>query len=314
MVSEAANPELMRLEVSGFPLHVGMSVKASFWKNFRTDFAPVADTAIKDTNIRVYVRSQEDLKEYNPKSHDDALEMGLDKSRDLSVALQLESIGVPEKQIFYLRPDPPMGRGPQFRKVTVTVTREILPDYVTRKELMEILANLPKPEPAPAPRKDTVVLKQNRSAVWLGIGATYSTFGKVMPILQGQVGNHRIRFVAEVGHTIYSYDQQYGTTSYDVQNRLVSCFLAYRPFWKASLELLGGWHRTEEYAWRYGKYTRKDEGLELGLRLTPIRHLALEAVWSPDERSIIGDEFVHWHADHLRVSIFLFTSIFGGGK
>jgi hypothetical protein len=99
-----------------------------------------------------------------------------------------------------------------------------------------------------------------------------------------------------------------------VNYRLISCYLAFRPILYGKLELLAGWQRTEEYAKTYGTFVRKNEGPEVGLRYTPVRHLALQVVYSPGELSSFGNDRVSWRNDRVRASIVLSTPIIGGDR
>ena len=309
----ATDQELFRVEVTGFPLGQGTSVQASFWNDFQADFERVANLA-KDPTVRVRIQPMVDLTEYENRKLDDPLESALLWSRFFAVTFQLEHKGVGKSQAEFVLPDSAKGRGPQYRKATVTVVR--VSSYVTQTQLDSTLAAQPKVAPVTIERPITQCQGRpaNTYALWIGLGATYNAFDKVVPILQGQVGNRRLRFGLDVSHSLYTVDRTYGNERLDVNYRLVSCYLAFRPILYGTLELLAGWQRTEEYAKTYGKFVRKNEGPEVGLRYAPVRHLAINVVYAPGEVATFGQDQVHWDRNQVRVSVVFSTPIIGGNR
>lgn len=306
--------ELKRVEVTGFPLSRGMSVKASFWNPFQMDFTAIA-ALTKDSLVRVELTPMVDATEYHSRSLDDPLNGGLTISRCMAVAAQLEHAGVPKEQIVFVRPDRGVAKGPQCRKVTITVTRVTAPPYLTRPQLDSVFAAQPKATPIVIER--TIMQCQGKPstyALWLGIGLTYNAFDKFVPLVQGQVGNRRLRFVADVSHSLYAIRKTYGNERLEVNYRLIACSFAYRPLLYGNVELTAGWQRSEEYSTNYGKYTRKYEGPEVGIRYTPARHIALQLLYAPGELSTFGADRVRWRNDNFRATIVVSTPIIGGGR
>jgi hypothetical protein len=148
------------------------------------------------------------------------------------------------------------------------------------------------------------------SNAWLGLGLAY-VGEEFVPFVFGQLGNDRLRFEAEGGHSLFRHDRTF-QEKLKVHYRYVHVGLAWRPWLNHHWDALVGWQRFEAYATAYGRYAEKREGPTFGLRYV-YRHLGVTAKYALAEISVRGVDRVDWdHGVYLGVS--LFTAVKGGDQ
>ena len=187
------------------------------------------------------------------------------------------------------------------------------------KELFEPVASTelsPEPHrieaiPDHAETAAPVIIKQ--MGLQFGVGVTSSPFGGI-PFGAAALSWRRIIFVeASLGYTFWNDDYRLGATTLDTRRRISGARLIVYPFESLPIGVVGGWSRVEDLSQDYYQYVRLSEGLELGLRATPISFASLTAVYNPSMRRQIGLSRASAENDQFQVSFMLHT-MFGGDR
>ena len=293
--------------ITDFPIGIAGSVDRDLFGPYAAKLRALADTMARYPKGVVIVTGSADGITY--RSNHDAKNPGLALGRAHVVRnLLIAEYGIDSLQIAVQTEDS-QAKGGQYRSVSVRVVKELF-EPVASTELSpdpHRIEAIPDHAETAAP----VIIKQ--MGLQFGVGVTSSPFGGI-PFGAAALSWRRIIFVeASLGYTFWNDDYRLGATTLDTRRRISGARLIVYPFESLPIGVVGGWSRVEDLSQDYYQYVRLSEGLELGLRATPISFASLTAVYNPSMRRQIGLSRASAENDQFQVSFMLHT-MFGGDR
>lgn len=303
----ASSVHSQEVVISDFPLGVGGGVTRDFFTPYTAQLKALADTMAHYPKALMIVTGTADGVTYH--LHHDAKNPGLALGRAHTVRnLLIAEYGVDSTRIAVQSADF-KEKGGQYRAVSIRVERELFESA---------LAEIPVPEPQhveaiPEHSHSYAPVVVRQMGLQFGVGVTSSPFGGI-PFGAAALSWRRMIFVeASLGYTFWNDDYRLGATTLDTRRRISGARLIVYPFESLPIGVVGGWSRVEDLSQDYYQYVRLSEGLELGLRATPISCASLTAVYNPSMRRQIGLSRASAENDQFQVSFMLHTT-FGGDR
>ncbi len=285
-----------------FHRNEGMDAFDRIVQEFRPQLTDLVHQQLADPNTIINVRSNADGARYPKEDRKQNVVMTFERS--VTGTTLLEHFHADLNRVVIVPLDNRADTGMTYRYILFTlVTHEPETTVVVRESLPT----------APQPVQE--IIEQHSyflSKVWLGAGIMYGPAEKLIPFVQGQWGNERLRFIAEAGYSLYHHHQWYLGEQVDVAYRYLLGGAAWRPLLHGQFDIIAAWQRSETYSTHYGGYTRKLEGPCLGVRLDVGQCAALSGLWSPSEVREYSRSAVEWDEGCFFLSFSVYTAILGG--
>ena len=126
--------------------------------------------------------------------------------------------------------------------------------------------------------------------ILFGAGVASSPFGGIPVVTTAFAYKRLVQVEGIVGHTWWGKSFQFQDQTLDTRRRQIGGHAIIYPFEDMPLGFVGGWLRTEEIAQRYYEYSKLSEGLVLGIRVSPLKNLAVTAAYNPSKHRIATEE------------------------
>lgn len=297
--------------VGGFPLGVGSSVDPGFWDPHAGALNEVADALKKHPEARAVIVGRADGTRY--RNGNDAKNPGLSLGRAHALRnVLVNRFGVDSSQLLIQTSDVAIPGG-DYRSVSVRV--EMPPpdkDVQVSAPLVVQQTELP-PGPAPVTQVNETNYYDDQMTIRLGIGASSSPFGGLPTVTGAVIWRHTLALNVLLGHTFWNDTYQFQGQNLETWQRMVGGALTWYPWQNKPVGLVGGWVRVEEIAQGYYEYVRLSEGPVVGATVTPIKHVALSALYNPSRQRVEGTDFSSGKHGQFLLGISLFKD-FGGKR
>jgi len=314
----ASATSVKEVVITDFPLGVAGSVDEKIFEPYLDQLKAIADTVKQDPTIRAVVTGGADGQRYR-QSHDAKNpSLALGRAHILR-SLLMHTYGVDSTQI-HIRSEEFKEIGPQYRYVSVRIEKD--PD---RRDididtyLTDLAARVDSLEARPPVEKHFTEVKEvppveedepSDLGILFGAGISSSPFGGI-PVVTAAFTYKRIIFVEGlVGHTWWSGNEfRFGDQSLDTRRRQIGGHAIIYPFEDLPVGAVGGWLRVEEMAQEYYEYSRLSEGLVIGLRASPVNHVAITAAYNPSRHRVAtrptstseNDQFLIYLTAHVGI-------------
>ncbi len=302
-------PIVMSQEVTikDFPIGVAGKVDPSIFKPYYPQLQAIADTMKSDPKALAIVTGSADGNTYRA-SHD-AKNPGLALGRAHALRnLMIFEFGVDSTRIVVQSEDAKQ-RGGQYRSASIRI-------------LQHLFEPASAPVPIPEPARAEAVPQQAESATPLlirqmglqfGAGVTTSPFGGI-PFVTGAITWRRIVYVeTSLGYTLWDNDYTFRAMNLNTRRRISGARLIVYPFKNLPVGAVGGWSRIEQVSQSYYQYVRLSEGVELGLRATPLPFASVTALYNPSMHRIAGESRAEAKNGQFQLSLMV-HKMFGGER
>ena len=299
--------------ITDFPVGVGSRVNRSFFKPYEKQLRSIADTMKSDFHAIAVITGSADGITYH--SDHDAKNPGLALGRAHALRNYLvHELGVDSLHIAIQSEDANKVGG-QYRAVSIRLLRNWF-GPAKSTEPQPVVTPLPEPvrsEAAPREIETFVPVFIKQMGLQFGVGLTTSPFGGI-PFAAGSITWRRIIFVeASLGYTFWDNDFTFRTTNMDTRRRTSGARLIVFPIEEIPVGVVGGWSRIEEISQDYYQYVRLSEGLEFGLRATPLPFASVTAIYNPSMRRTVGFDRADAKNGQFEISVMV-HKMFGGDR
>ncbi|PWB75545.1 hypothetical protein C3F09_01915 [candidate division GN15 bacterium] len=301
--------------IGNFPVGVGTRVSPSLFKPYDKQLRAIADTMKSDFHAIAVITGSADGITY--KASHDAKNPGLALGRAHALRnYMISQYGVDSVHIVVQSEDAKEVGG-QFRSVSIRLLRNWFGPSKSAEPAPEAIAQpVPEPERAePAPREiETFVpVLIRQMGLQFGIGVTSSPFGGIPFGAAALTWRKTVFLEASLGYTFWDRDYTVGTTTLNTRRRISGARLIVFPIESLPVGVVGGWSRVEQISQSYYQYVRLSEGLELGLRATPLPFASVTAIYNPSMHRRAAENRADAKNGQFEISLMLHKT-FGGER
>lgn len=292
--------------ITDFPLGVGGSVGADFFKPYSADLKVIAAILQKDPLAQVVITGGADGVQYQ--RNNDAKNPGLALGRAHALrSWMIGQFGVDSAQVIVQSKDV-AAKGPKYRSVSIRILEKARPN-----EPQVTFANSPAPQSQPADIRHMPDGFSEHMGLQVAAGVSSSPYGGI-PVVSGAVTWKRIVYVEGIfGYTFWGGTYRFQNLDLDTRRRIAGGAIIVYPSRKLPIGVVGGWRRVEDLSQQYYAYVRLSEGPYIGLRASLFHCLSITGAYNPSRQRLAGESLSKSQDDNFLISVMLHKT-FGGAR